>query len=72
MDHDHRWITSSTNNPDGSVTVNGTGTLDMGDGTAAVGGQAFVVNVSATGIAVTIGTTAVPTLPKSDGWVAVE
>jgi hypothetical protein len=66
------WITSSTDNPDGSVTMNGTGTLDMGDGTAAVGGLAFVANVTPAGITVTIGSTAVPTLPKSDGWVAIE
>ncbi len=51
--------------------MNGTGTLDVGDGTAAVGGQAFVANLSATGITLTIGSSAVPTLPKSDGWVAV-
>jgi hypothetical protein len=66
------WITSSTDNPDGSVTANGTGTLDMGDGTAAVGGLAFIANITPAGITVTIGSTAVPTLPKSDGWIAIE
>jgi hypothetical protein len=66
------WITSSTDNPDGSVTMNGTGTLDMGDGTAPTGGLAFVANLNAAGITVTIGGTAVPTLPKSDGYVFIE
>jgi hypothetical protein len=66
------WITSGTQNPDGSMTFNGTGTLDMGDGTAPVGNLAFVANVSPAGLTVTIGSTAVPTLPKSDGWIAIE
>ena len=66
------WITSGTQNPDGSMTLNGTGTLDMGDGSAPVGGLALVANLSATGLTVTIGGTAIPTLPKSDGWVFIE
>ena len=66
------WITSATANADGSVTLNGTGTLDMGDGTAPVGGLALVANLSSTGITVTIGGNAIPTLPKSDGWVSSE
>jgi len=37
-----------------------------GGGIAAVGGPAFVANVTVTGITVTIGSTAVATLPKSD------
>ena len=44
----------------------------MGDGSAPVGGLALVANLSATGLTVTIGGTAVPTLPKSDGWVFIE
>jgi hypothetical protein len=66
------WVTSSTDNPDGSVTMNGTGTLDMGDGTPAAGGLAFVANITPAGITVTIGSTAVPTIPKSDGWIFIE
>jgi len=66
------WVTSGTQNPDGSMTLNGTGTLDMGDGTVPAGGLALVANLSATGVTVTIGGTAVPTLPRSDGWVFVE
>jgi hypothetical protein len=66
------WITAGTQNPDGSMTFNGTGTLDMGDGTAPVGGLALVANLSSAGLTVTIGSTAIPTLPKSDGWIAIE
>ena len=66
------WITGGTQNPDGSMTFNGTGTLDMGDGTAPVGGLTLVANLSPAGLAVTIGSTALPTLPKSDGWIAIE
>jgi hypothetical protein len=66
------WITSGTQNPDGSMTFNGTCTLDMGDGTPPTGGLALVANLSATGLTVTVGSTALPTLPKSDGWIFIE
>lgn len=66
------WITSGTSNPDGSVTLNGTGTLDMGDGTAPAGGLAFVASAGPAGLTVTIGGTTLPTLPKSDGWIINE
>ena len=66
------WITSGTSNPDGSVTLNGTATLDMGDGTAQTGGLALIANAGPAGLTVTIGGTTLPTLPKSDGWVINE
>ena len=66
------WITSGTSNPDGSVTLNGTSTLDLGDGTPPTGGLALVVNAGPGGVTVTIGSTTLPTLPKSDGWVINE
>ena len=66
------WITSGTSNPDGSVTLNGTGTLDLGDGTAPTGGLALVATAGPAGLTVTIGGTTLPTLPKSDGWVINE
>jgi hypothetical protein len=66
------WITSGTSNPDGSVTLNGTGTLDMGDGSAPTGGLALVVNAGPSGVTLTVGGTTLPTLPKSDGWVINE
>jgi hypothetical protein len=66
------WITSGAQNPDGSMTFNGTATLDMGDGTVPTGGLALVANLSVTGLAVTVGGNAVPTLPKSDGWIFIE
>jgi hypothetical protein len=66
------WITSGTLNPDGSMSFNGTCTLDMGDGTPPAGGLALVANLSATGLTLTVGSTVLPTLPKSDGWVFTE
>ena len=66
------WITSGTVNPDNSVTLNGTGTLDLGDGTAPTGGLALTATLTATGLTVTIGGNAIPTLPKSDGWINIE
>ena len=44
----------------------------MGDGTAPAGGLPLVANVSVSGIQVTIGGTAVPMLPKSDGSITIE
>ena len=44
----------------------------MGDGTPPAGGLALVANLSATGLTLTVGSTALPTLPKSDGWVFIE
>jgi len=66
------WITQATINADGTITLNGTGTLDMGDGTTPAGGLTLVANVSVSGIQVTIGGTAVPMLPKSDGSISIE
>lgn len=66
------WITSGTSNPDGSVTLNGTSTLDMGDGTPPTGGLALVVTAGPAGVTVSVGGTTLPTLPKSDGWVINE
>jgi hypothetical protein len=66
------WITTGTQNADGSMTLNGTGTLDLGDGTAPTGGLPVVAQVSLTGVQVTIGGNAIPTLPKSDGWISIE
>ena len=66
------WITSATVNPDGSVTLNGNGTLDMGDGTAATGGLTLVATLGPAGLALSVGSLTFPTLPKSDGWFIVE
>jgi hypothetical protein len=66
------WITGGTVNTDGTMTLTGTCTLDMGDGTPAIGGLALVANVSLSGVTVTVGSTVIPTLPKSDGWVFID
>jgi hypothetical protein len=66
------WITSATVNPDGTVTFNGSATLDMGDGTAPTGGLTLVATLGPAGLAVSVGNLTFPTLPKSDGWSSVE
>jgi len=66
------WITTSSLTADGTMTFNGTCTLDMGDGTAPVGGLAFVATVGAAGVQLTVGTTVLPFLPRSDGWLSIE
>ena len=65
------WITSSTM-AGGAATLNGTAVLDMGEGPPPTGGHPFTVSVSPTGMTVTIDGTALPTLPMSDGFIAVE
>jgi hypothetical protein len=65
------WITSVTSSG-GTVTMNGTCTLDMGDGTLPASGVPLVATLTASGITMTIGSTALPTLPKSDGFIAIE
>jgi hypothetical protein len=63
-------VNAGTVNPDGSVTFSGNGTLDMGDGTLPVA-VPFVVVVTTTGLQLTVGTTALPTLPVSDGSIFI-
>lgn len=65
------WITSVAVNG-GTVTMNGTCSLNMGDGTVPSTGVPLVVTLTATGLTATIGTTALPTLPKSDGFIVIE
>ena len=65
------WITSSTM-AGGTATLNGTAVLDMGEGPPPTGGHPFTVSIGPTGMALTIDGTALPNLPVSDGFVAVE
>jgi hypothetical protein len=65
------WITSGTITG-GTATLNGTATLDMGDGPPPTGGHSLVVTITATGITVNVGGTALPTLPKTDGFINIE
>ena len=65
------WITSVAVNS-GTVTMNGTCSLNMGDGTAPATGVPLVVTLTTSGLTATIGTTALPTLPKSDGFIVIE
>jgi hypothetical protein len=65
------WITSSTM-AGGTATLNGTAVLDMGEGPPPTDGHPFTVSLTPTGMTVTIDGTALPTLPMSDGFIAVE
>jgi hypothetical protein len=65
------WITTTTM-AGGTATLNGTAVLDMGEGPPPTGGHPFTVTVSPTGMSLTIDGTALPSLPVSDGFVAVE
>lgn len=65
------WITSASV-VGGTATLNGTATLDMGEGPPPTGGHTLVVTVTATGVTVNIGGTALPTLPKTDGFINIE
>jgi hypothetical protein len=65
------WITSVTVNG-GTVTLGGTCSLDMGDGAPPTGGIPLAVTLTASGVTITVGGTALPTLPKSDGFIVIE
>jgi hypothetical protein len=65
------WVTNATID-NGTWTMNGTCTLDMGDGTPPVGNVPLIANATATGVTLTVGGTVLPTLPKSDGWIATD
>jgi hypothetical protein len=65
------WITSVTINA-GTVTMNGTCTLDMGDGAPPAGGVPLVATLTASGLTVTVGGTSLPTLPRTDGFIVIE
>jgi hypothetical protein len=65
------WITSATVSG-GTMSFTGTATLDMGDGPPPTGGLSLVGSMDASGIALTVGGSALPTLPKTDGFAAIE
>ena len=65
------WLTDTTM-AGGTATLNGTAVLDMGEGPPPTGGHPFSLTLNPTGMTVTIDGTALPTLPASDGFIAVE
>jgi hypothetical protein len=65
-------ITGGTDNGNGTMTLTGTGSVNMGDGTPPSGGVAIVANLGASGITLSLGGSPLPTLPKSDGWIYIE
>jgi hypothetical protein len=65
-------MTSGTDNGNGTMTLSGTARVNMGDGTPWASGVALVATLGPTGITLTVGGSALPTLPKSDGFIAIE
>ena len=56
----------------GTLTFSGTATLDMGDGPPPTGGLSLTGTLTATGITMTVGGSALPALPKTDGFTVME
>jgi hypothetical protein len=65
------WITSGSI-AGGTMTFSGTATLDMGDGPPPTGGLSLTGTLTATGITLTVGGSALPALPKTDGFTSME
>lgn len=65
-------ITTGTDNGNGTMTLTGTATVNMGDGTPPTSGVALVATVGPTGITLSLGGNTLPTLPRSDGWISIE
>jgi hypothetical protein len=63
-------VTTGATNVDGSVTLSGSGTLDMGDGSLPLN-VPLVLVVTTTGLQLTIDTTTLPTLPVSEGSIFI-
>ena len=64
-------VTSGALNVDGSATFTGTGRLDLGDGSLPTT-VPFTVGVSAAGLQLTIGTTALPTQTLGAGAIDIQ
>src|SRR6266566_3253889 len=65
------WITSGSI-AGGTLTFSGTATLDMGDGPPPTGGLSLSGTLTATGITMTVNGSALPALPKTDGFTVME
>ena len=64
--------TNGAINADGSQTFSGTGTLDMGDGTAPLTNVPFAVTASATSLLLSIGATNLPAAAINAGTVQIQ
>jgi hypothetical protein len=65
-------MTAGTDNGNGTMTLTGDARVNMGDGTPWTNGVALVATLGPSGITMTLGGTALPTLPKSDGCISIE
>jgi hypothetical protein len=65
------WISTASVNG-GTMTFSGTASLDMGDGGAPLTGLPLSGSLTATGLTLTVGSWSFGTLPKADGFIAIE
>jgi hypothetical protein len=65
------WVTTATVNG-GTMTLTGTATLDMGDGSPPTPGLPLSASLTTSGVTVTVGSWSLPNLPKSDGFINIE
>jgi hypothetical protein len=56
----------------GTMTLSGTATLDMGDGSPPTPGLPLTASLTTSGLTVTVGSWSLPSLPKSDGFINIE
>jgi hypothetical protein len=66
------WVTGGALNADGSVTINGTASVDMRNGTLPSTGVPFSATITTGGFQLTVGTSTLATLLKSAGWIYIE
>jgi hypothetical protein len=65
------WVTSASVNG-GTMTFSGTASLDMGDGAPPLTSLPLSGSVTASGVTLTVGSWSFGTLPKADGFIALE
>ena len=65
-------MTNGTDNGNGTMTLTGDARVNMGDGTPWAESVALVATLGPAGITMTLAGTALPTLPRSDGWISIE
>ena len=65
------WITSATVNGS-TMTLSGTATVDMGDGTPPTAGLPLSATLTGTGLTLSVGGWSLGTLPMADGFIKVE
>ena len=65
-------VTSGTINPDGSATVSGTGSLDLGNGLPPITDVPFVITATTSTVGAVINGLPLPSVPLNAGIVIIE